>query len=304
MLTALLLVACSEHPYPREGRAELDTRDTADTGALVDTGPPPDTEPGPDAGEVCYPGLLRDDSACVRVVEHRDAWGAAYDYPPPYGDSPQYVAPSRYIDLQRTDPDLEVAPNFALDELMQAHKGRYGIFSPHVVSLLQDIRDQIGGPLSINSAYRNVTYNAGVGGVTYSRHQYGDAVDIGSSDASLEDLAALCGAAGASFVSEYTSHVHCDWRDTPLEPAFYDTEARSVARSAPLPSATITRDGGVWTAPSEGFDEGEPARRWVAYDADGTRCGTGAGATFTAPPEAARVEVRVGGWLVLTAPAG
>lgn len=175
-----------------------------------------------EVGEVCYPG---DDggAACLPLVAWDASWGSDYAYPAPYQGSPQYEAPRYFVDLAVEDPDRAVAPNFALGELMQQAKGRYGVYQPHVVEYLQAIRDAIGGPLNVNSGYRSPGYNAGLeGSATYSRHMYGDAADIWSPVASLDELIALCEELGAGYIGTYPTHVHCDWRDDPLEPAFYE----------------------------------------------------------------------------------
>lgn len=295
LLPAALLLACAD-PDTLEGPDEHDTA-APDTGGDTDTdsGPTtPDTTPEVTAA-VCYPGPKLDWTACVDVVDHHDTWGADYAYPSPYNDSPQYAVPARYVDLSRTDPDLALAPNFVLDEFMQEHKGRYGMFQPHVVETLQIMRDALGSALSINSAYRNVSYNAGVGGATYSRHMYGDAVDISNSSATLAELSALCDDMGAGFISEYTSHVHCDWRDDPLDEILFQTDdAEDTAHMSPPTAAHIEIDRGGLSAPAVGFDEGEPLRRWTAYTEDGTACAQSTGASFVPPAEAVRVTVWVG----------
>ncbi len=313
MLTVLLLAACSgdfeDHPTIREGDAELDPN----------TPPPPrsqgllgsgsgdaeDPEPGdtgeieedpeePVVDEVCYPGAAEDWTACVELVPYSASWGEDYTYPAPYNGSAQYSEPARFIDLASADPTLMLAPNFTLDEVMQEHKGRYALYQTHVMEYLQVIRDTTGAALYINSGYRNVSYNAGVGGATYSRHMYGDAVDMYSGVASLSELADICESLGAGYVSEYTSHVHCDWRDDTLDDAFFDAY-RSAAR-APLPrhAATITVDGDVFTAPAVGFDEGEPRRVWTATDADGAVLEVFEGTSYVPPDGAAALAVRVG----------
>lgn len=211
-----LAMACVSVDLPDEGSEE--DRPT--------TRPPrePDDAPAtPALAQVCYPGPEEDWTACMDVHAAGD-WGADYVYPEPYAENPeQYVAPVRFVDLQEVDAALAVAPNFVVSELMEAWKGRYGVFQPHVVHRLQDIRDTIQAPLTVSSAYRNPGYNEEVGGVLYSRHQYGDAVDIQSEGATLEELADLCWSFGASYVgSDYPAHVHCDWRDEPLDPAFFN----------------------------------------------------------------------------------
>lgn len=175
--------------------------------------------------EVCYPGPSGGAPVCIPLVAWSAEWGGDYAYPEPLSGDPQYSAPVRFVDLYDTttaDPGVAIADNFVLGEVMQSYKGRFGLFQVHVVESLQVMRDAIGGPLTVNSAFRNVSYNASVGGATWSRHLYGDAVDIASSVADLDTLADLCFDLGAGYVDIYVSHVHCDWRDTDLDPAFYD----------------------------------------------------------------------------------
>ena len=315
------LLACSdafEHPEIREGEAELDPNNPADetgdseaddTAAPSDSEPedtgdsePEDTgdsEPGPE--EVCYPGAAEDYTACLPLIDHSTSWGSDYTYPEPYGGSEQYSAPVRFIDLTVADPDLSLAPNFVLGEVMQEYKGDYGMYQVHVMEYLQVIRDTTAAPLYVNSGYRNVSYNAGVGGATYSRHMYGDAVDMYSNDASLSELAAICEDLGADYVSEYTSHVHCDWRDDALDVAFFDV-GRAAASAPPTAhdAALVPGAAGAWQAPATGFDEGEPRRLWAAWDAAGALLLVGEGEAFVPPADAARLSVEIGGQVVVS----
>jgi len=296
---AALALACVESKGERgEGAHEDDVLDTA-----LWPGPPPGLPtidwsdlPADFSGqEVCYPGSDGAYEACIPTVDHSDEWGPAYDYPPPLDGDPQYSAPVRYIDLSATEaaPSLKLAPNFQLDELMQEHKGRFALFQVHTVETLQQMRDSIGGPLYINSAYRNVDYNAGVGGATWSRHQYGDAVDIRSDHADLDELADICADLGAGFTSIYTSHVHCDWRDTPLDASFYD-DATAVAHvHEGVTARFITDDDGVgvaWT----GFDEGTPRIEWTGFDADGLPVAQHRGERWTPDGDVVWIVAEVG----------
>lgn len=277
---------------PESGEHTGETEHSGDSGGEDSEG---QIDPDPSDLEVCYMGPDRTDDVCIPLVEWSASWGEDYEYPDPYEGSEQYAAPVRYIDLDLADPDQSLAPNFVLSELMQARKGRFGVFQPGALEHLQNIRDNIGAPLVVNSGYRNVSYNAGVGGATYSRHMYGDAADIDSSAVTLEELGEICELEGADYVGYYDAHIHCDWRDDPLEPAFYDA-TRAARTSAPKPehSAVLQWDGEVFTAPGQGWDEGEPLRRWVAYDAAGKVLLRASGATFAPPEGATRVEVEVG----------
>ena len=308
----LLLLACSEsfdHPAIREGEAEYDpntpestTQDTAAPDIPADTGDDADTgAPDEPADEVCYPGASEDYTACLPLLPHSTAWGAD-TYPEPYNDSPQYIAPVRFIDLTVADPDLMLAPNFALDEVMQEYKGDYGMYQVHVMEYLQVIRETTGSALYVNSGYRNITYNAGVGGATYSRHMYGDAVDMYSGTASLSELAAICEDLGAGYVSEYESHVHCDWRDDALDEAFFDVVEQSGLVSRPTHTAQVVVSADGWQAPAAGFDEGEPRRVWSAWATDGTLLEVAEGARYWPPEEAAHLTVEIGGQIVVPVP--
>lgn len=249
--------------------------------------------------EVCYLGANRAGTTCVDVVDYSASWGPDYSYPPPV--SAQYAAPVRYIDLDVADPGLAIAPNFVLDEFLQAWKGRYGVLAPEAVERAQAVRDAIGGALLVTSGYRNPGYNAGVGGVTNSRHMYGDAMDVFTSAVSLATLQSRCQAQGASFTQLYTGHVHCDWRNVTLEPVLFDPGFTGQAPPPPLEAADTLPEmsaelvpGVVWSAPAEGWDEGEPLREWTAYAADGVVIDEVVADTYTPPPRAAKVSVWVG----------
>ena len=249
----LLLLACAASDGDTgvvtgpEGAFELDTAqplDTSDT-APEDTG---DTGVAPSNEQVCYPGADGAWTTCLPLVDWQAGWGADYAYPDPMDGSALYRAPIRFVDLSEGDPGVMLAANFALSELMQEHKGRYGVFQPHAVERIQALRERVGGPVTINSGYRNVTYNAGVGGATWSRHMYGDALDMRSSAASLDALAGHCEALGAGYIGWYETHIHCDWRDDPLDEAFF----------GPAPPPWNDRIDGCEN------EDGPPRRSWRA----------------------------------------
>jgi hypothetical protein len=296
LLLPLALAACE--PAPGKD-ADTGADSAGESRFEFDPGPPLVPEVDPDGGledlrpdlselrptpadaEACYLGPDRDDTACLPTVEWSEEWGGAYDYPAPYGGDPLYEAPVRYLDLEELDPAAALAPNFVLSEFASAAKGRFGVVQVHLVDHMQEVRDRIGGPLRVNSGYRNVDYNAGVGGATYSRHQYGDAVDIASDAADLEELADHCASLGAGYVDVYATHVHCDWRSSPLDPAFYPVAEASLAS---------TEDGLFIDVPENG--EGAPLPRWALESADGTVLARGLGPAVPETAGAVRLIVR------------
>lgn len=52
------------------------------------------------------------------------------------------------------------------------------IYVRQVAKQLQVLRDHIGSPIHINSAYRSPSHNAAIGGVPNSQHVLGKAADI------------------------------------------------------------------------------------------------------------------------------
>ena len=284
----------------------VDTAEAAvgwDSAALGDSGE--DTAAGADTAETtpagvfaCYLGPARDYSLCLPVVDY-DAglFGGDYDYPDASSGGESYNPPERFLDLSAHSTELEIAPNFALGEYLQEWKGRYGVMQGHVVDRLQDIRDHIGEPLTVNSGYRNPAYNTSIGGADWSRHMWGDAADIQSSNYSVEALGTLCEDLGADYVGLYEDgHTHCDWRYAAADTAFYGSVP---AGPVPAETATLVVLGPVLTAPAVGFDEGEPLRRWTAFDASGSVLITTTGRDFAPPSGAAWVHVRIGGRVTL-----
>jgi hypothetical protein len=261
--------------------------------ATAETTTPP-AEPGTTA---CYPGASRDYDACVEARRPANP-PEAYDYPPPLNGSARYLAPTRYLDLDAVDPDLEITRRFTLGEVAQREKGRWAVVQVHAAERLQDVREEVGA-LIVTSGYRSPGYNAGVGGATHSRHMYGDGFDLAPTDGRLGDLADACEAHGAGFVDVYEGHVHCDWRDDALDPVFFPDAGRrssfgGVDVDALERQVTLGAAGGVWTAGASGWDEGEPLREWTALDADGAVIDVATGRTYVPPAEAATVTVWVG----------
>ena len=247
-----------------------------------------------DHSAACYLGSEGDYQACFDTVPHDPSW-EGYEYPEPFQDSPQYAAPARFIDLVNYEPSLAVAPNFTLGEFLQVEKGQYGVLLPHLVDKIQQIRTETGYPLHITSAYRNVYHNELVGGSTFSRHQYGDAIDMYSSGVDLQELSDACRELGASFVSLYETHIHCDWRNTALQEPFYAVADEHVEQHESAFHPFVEKIGDQWFAFSEEFDEGEPLRIWHSYDVAADLIEIVEAAQYKPPVNAKWVRVEIGG---------
>ena len=93
---------------------------------------------------------------------------------------------------------------------------------PNVIELaknLQIIRDEIGAPLYINSAFRTETYNKKVGGSTRSQHKLAKAADLVCPEFSPErlykfiDSLMIGGFIKNGGLGRYNTFTHYDIRD-------------------------------------------------------------------------------------------
>jgi hypothetical protein len=272
------------------------------------TGEPPEPPPtddgdgdGSTGGEppmdgVCYPGQDNSWTTCL-PVHAKDPLPAGYDYAAGFNGDPNYRPPIALLDLEEVSPDTWLAPNFQLGELAQLYKGRWAIVQPHAVASLQELRDQVGA-IGVNSAYRSPGYNAQIGGATYSRHMYGDGFDLDPIEVGNATLEGACTGIGGMLV-EYGTHVHCDFRFDPADPLFFGAAGPSTPAVPPWSARIEPQSDGALLVFAEGFDEGEPTRRWTAFDGEEHVLAEGRGTRFLPPAGARRVEVRVG--RVLTA---
>ena len=80
-----------------------------------------------------------------------------------------------------------MASKYFSDEELQCHgngccDGGAYMVSPRLLDLLDQLRENIGGPLELNCAYRCPEHNAEVGGITNSQHVLGTAADVARPD--------------------------------------------------------------------------------------------------------------------------
>ena len=78
---------------------------------------------------------------------------------------------------------------------------------------LDKVRSQLGNrPIYVNSWYRPPHINARVGGAVWSRHQYGDAVDIVSYYFTPVDICKALEVQHPGGLGKYPGFIHLDWR--------------------------------------------------------------------------------------------
>lgn len=86
--------------------------------------------------------------------------------------------------------------------------------SPALIQVLEKIRHRLGDiPLEINSGVRCPSHNYDVGGVSNSRHVYGDAADVACPmGIDSTTIAAIAEEEGADGIGIYPDFVHVDMR--------------------------------------------------------------------------------------------
>lgn len=157
---------------------------TSDTGGSED---PTDVGPAdpPYTSAVTYPsglrldGLVRDGPLSATYPSP-----SAGSFPFDGGRASHYQAVGYFIDipsLSSAQRQEQVAANFVLNEYVkipEANGDQHIYVDAQIALHTQDLRSAWGGPLTLSSSYRSPEYNDAIGAAVYSRHQYGDAVDI------------------------------------------------------------------------------------------------------------------------------
>lgn len=87
---------------------------------------------------------------------------------------------------------------------------------PELISGLQQLRDNVGVPLTISSGFRCRRHNAAVGGARQSQHTFGTAADVlvpsGWTATQLADLAETIDVFRDGGIGIYPTWVHLDVR--------------------------------------------------------------------------------------------
>ena len=78
----------------------------------------------------------------------------------------------------KKDGNKKLSANFTVSEFKCNDGSDKILIDTELVDLLQKIRNHFGQPVTINSAYRNATYNKKIGGASSSQHVKGTATDI------------------------------------------------------------------------------------------------------------------------------
>lgn len=149
--------------------------------------------------------------------------GLTASYPEP-GDLPfasrrraHYQPPEYFIDisaLSTTTRNARASTNFSVNEyvrLPDRNGDRRCYIDAQIAQHVQDLREAWGGPLILNSTFRSPRFNAAIGGAVFSRHMYGDALDVAVPDARrARDFYNLALAIGVDFVDAFDNTISAD----------------------------------------------------------------------------------------------
>lgn len=93
----------------------------------------------------------------------------------------EYVERGRLTPRPSEFTQSRSSQNFSFSELRAAAYS-WAMITQGLLNRLEAARASVGGPMLIVSGYRNPAHNDSVGGVSNSRHQYGDAADVNPKD--------------------------------------------------------------------------------------------------------------------------
>ena len=149
--------------------------------------------------------------------------GLSSSYPDPgslsFGSDRQvhYQPPEYFIDittLAQATRTARASVNFSLNEyvLLPDRNGDERCYvDAQIAQHVQDLRGAWGGPLILNSSFRSPRLNAAIGGAFFSRHMYGDALDVAVPDTRrAQDFYNLALAIGVDFVDAFSNTVSAD----------------------------------------------------------------------------------------------
>lgn len=112
---------------------------------------------------------------------------------------------------KRKDGNVSLSTNFKVKEFACKDGTDKILIDLEMIPILQKIRD-LGGKVTIDSAYRTASWNKKNNGATHSYHLKGQAFDIKCSGLSLDNICKIAYTLGVKGIIRYSSFVHIDSR--------------------------------------------------------------------------------------------
>ena len=107
-------------------------------------------------------------------------------------------------------PDVRLSANFRVEEFKCKDGSDIILVADELPERLQALRDALGLPVNINSAYRTLAHNAKVGGQRCSPHLAGQAADIVCPGVTPAEVAKAAESVGFRGIGLYDTFVHVD----------------------------------------------------------------------------------------------
>lgn len=106
--------------------------------------------------------------------------------------------------------------NFSPQEIACRGDGKLMV-DEHAMDLLQKLRERLGRPMILNSAYRSEWWNRKVGGAKYSYHKKAQAFDVRMDNQNPQEFERIAKEVGFKGIIRYPKNgfIHIDTRSTP-----------------------------------------------------------------------------------------
>ncbi|HWI52732.1 MAG TPA: D-Ala-D-Ala carboxypeptidase family metallohydrolase [Symbiobacteriaceae bacterium] len=161
-------------------------------------------------------GIAKYPSGVVVRMKQDATLTNSYPDPASSPNATYYKRPVWFITVDSTVRAAKAAANFTIGEFISETGLTSAIVDPLMVQHSQNARNRYG-VLVVNSGYRSPAHNRAIGGATYSRHMWGDAVDMdANTSAQYSAINSAFAAESPSYVESFAeggyNHWHGDWR--------------------------------------------------------------------------------------------
>jgi zinc D-Ala-D-Ala carboxypeptidase len=114
------------------------------------------------------------------------------------------------FEIDKVGRSYKVSRNFTLGELASKDGANIVLLHPALIIALQTIRDHVGKPIRVNSAFRSPAHNKAIGGASNSLHTLGLAADIVIDGMTPIEVASLASDIGLGGIKAYPTFTHID----------------------------------------------------------------------------------------------
>jgi uncharacterized protein YcbK (DUF882 family) len=114
------------------------------------------------------------------------------------------------FEIDKVGRSYKVSRNFTLGELASKDGANIVLLHPALILALQTIRDHLGKPIRVNSAFRSPAHNKAIGGASNSLHTLGLAADIVIDGMTPIEVSSLASDMGLGGIKAYPTFTHID----------------------------------------------------------------------------------------------